>query len=814
MGVRDRIEIAFERWGRIACRSPWRIIALMALFAFLPCALGLPLLERDVAIESYLREGDPIRRVYDEFRDQFGNDENVLLLIQNQDIFSLGFLEKLRALHHDLEQGIPSVDEVRSLINARVTGDELIVEELLESWPQNATELEATRERALHEPSYRDLLLSKDGRTTTLTIRFIPGVYPAAAGEADTVEEEFAPDIRAEGAAEVAVAPPAMMEGEELSDVVESLYQIIERHQAPDFHIHVCGGPPMTYQILQLMTRDMTVFTTVSNVLIGVLLCSLFRRFTGVFLPWLVVNLPLIATFGAMGWLGLPITMTSQILPSFLLVVCVGDAVHLLSVFYQRFDGGMDKQDAICFALGHSGLAVLMTSVTTAGALFSFFAADLAPLRGLGIAAPIGILFALVYAVVLLPALVAVCPVRRRRVEVEKAGTLDRILVGLGDFSTGRPWLVVCAWSVAVAVSLYGASQLHFSHAPHKWFSRDDPLRIGVTVANQELGGAFSLEVTVDTGRENGLYEPDVLNRMERMQSTAEAMTDGAARVGKVVSVLDVVKETNRALNGNDPSHYQIPQDRALIAQELLLFENAGTNELADVVDSRFRKARMSLLVPYENSLHYMRFVSKLESAFEEIMQDRAVVEFTGVVVLYGRTLAGMLSGTAKSYAMALLVIAPLMVLLIGNLRMGLLSLIPNVAPIIVGMGLMYWMDYTLDLFTVMIGSIAIGVAVDDTIHFMHNYRRYYEQCGSVPLAVRETLGSTGRALLITSTALAGGFFAFSLASMKNVQAFGLITGCTIVVALLADLMLSPALVTLAEKRRSHAPGVKEESSS
>jgi predicted RND superfamily exporter protein len=133
---------------------------------------------------------------------------------------------------------------------------------------------------------------------------------------------------------------------------------------------------------------------------------------------------------------------------------------------------------------------------------------------------------------------------------------------------------------------------------------------------------------------------------------------------------------------------------------------------------------------------------------------------------------------------------------------MGFLSLIPNIAPIIVGMGLMYWLDYTLDLFTIMIGSIAIGVAVDDTIHFMHNYRRYRERYGAVAPAVRETLATTGRALLITSSALAGGFFVFLLAEMRNVQAFGFITGCTIVAALLADLMLSPALVTLVDKRR------------
>lgn len=803
MGIRDRTETAFEEWGRIAFRAPWHIIAGMALLTVLVCAVGLPSLRRDVSIESYLRKGDPTRLAYDEFRDQFGNDETVLLLLQHENIFSLQFLQRLRAFHRDLEEGLPSLDEVRSLLNARVTrgeGSELIVEDLFERWPSDAAELEAIRRRALRNPAYRNLLLSRDGRTTAITIRFIHGSYETEGSAKDALDATFAGDVAGEGAAGGPVSAPPMMQGEELNAVVQSLYEIMQRHEAPGFRIHVCGGPPMTYEILRNMTRDMTVFTSVSNILIGALLLLLFRRFTGVFIPWLVVSLPLAATFGAMGLLGLPLTMTTQILPSLLLAVCVGDAVHLLSVFYQQFDRGKSKQDAISLALGHSGLAVLMTSITTAGGLFSFFFADLAPLRGLGIVAPIGILFALVYSVVLLPALVAVCPIRRRTARAARERVLDRVLVGLGDFSTAHPRLVVCSWSLIVAASLYGASQLHFSHAPHKWFAEEDPVRIGLTMASQELEGAFSLEVTVDTERENGLHDPDVLNRLERMQVAAEAMSDGAASVGKAISIVDVVKETNQALNGNDSAHYAIPPNRELIAQELLLFELEGADELEDVVDSQFRKGRLSLLVPYEDSLHYVRLIPQLQATFEEVMGDRAVVEFTGVVVLYGRTLLAMLSSTAKSYVAALLIIGPLMVILIGNLRMGLLSLIPNIAPIIIGMGLMYWMDYTLDLFTIMVGSIAIGVAVDDTIHFMHNYRRYYRREGSVPVAVRLTLHSTGRALLVTSIALAVGFFVFLLASMKNVHAFGFVTGLVIVAALLADLMLSPALVTLLDR--------------
>jgi predicted RND superfamily exporter protein len=157
----------------------------------------------------------------------------------------------------------------------------------------------------------------------------------------------------------------------------------------------------------------------------------------------------------------------------------------------------------------------------------------------------------------------------------------------------------------------------------------------------------------------------------------------------------------------------------------------------------------------------------------------------------------------AKTYVVALLVITPLMILLIGNLRIGLLSMIPNLAPILAALGLMGWVGVPLDAFTLLVGSIAIGLAVDDTIHFMHNFRRYYERSGDLRGAVRETLSSTGQALLFTTLVLCAGFFLYMLASMNSLFHFGLLTGFTIAVAFVADVLLAPALMALAMRPKT-----------
>ncbi len=798
--IRDQIETNFGSWGRFIIRFRWQVIAVMALIT-LGLSSGMANLRVETSTDRFLDAEDPARVVYDDFRRQFVNDDTILVLVRGEDVFSFPFLERLRALHNDLENEIPLLDEVTSLVNARMTrgsADELLVEELLEEWPIDDAALARVEQRARANPVYLNTLLSRDGHYTTLTINVAPEPQGAAedllAGFDDVGTSQLAQG-------EVPPLPPVLM-NEDLDAVMQSLLGVIERHRTEDFPIWATGNPEMTWAISNSTMKGMPLFTGLASLCIVFFLSLFFRRISGVLLPLTMVLLPLGCTLGIMGFADLPISTTTQQIPTFLVAVCVGDSVHILTVFFRRLDEGIGKHDAIVAALEHSGLAVMLTTLTTAIGLGSFRFADLAPLAELGTAAPIGVLLAFAYCVVLLPAMLAAFPINSRTDgSSHKPSPSDRLLAEIGTFASTRPWPVIGVWGVALIASLWGATQLEIAHRPLEWFPEDHPTRIAALTTNAALEGFMPLEIIVDTGVDGGLYEPEVLRRIDALQEFARGVSVNGINVGQAISLVDILKETHQALNANDPAYYVVPDDRELVAQELLLFENSGSDDLEELVDSQFRKARVHLFVTYHDGLLYLDLVQAINDAARDILGEHASIQTTGLVKLWLRTIDAMLASTFRSYTIALMVIAPLMILLIGSVRLGLLSLIPNLAPIIMGMAIMAGLGIHFDMFTMMIGTITIGIAVDDTIHFMHGFRRRYRAGGNVTEAVRGTLLTTGRALLVTSLVLCSGFAVQLFGEMQGTRNVGLITAITILAALLADIVLSPALVTVATRR-------------
>ena len=272
--------------------------------------------------------------------------------------------------------------------------------------------------------------------------------------------------------------------------------------------------------------------------------------------------------------------------------------------------------------------------------------------------------------------------------------------------------------------------------------------------------------------------------------------------MGKAISIIDIVKEINQALNANDPAHYRVPDERALIAQELLLFENSGSDDLTQVSDTRFRTARLTLHVPLVDGFHYGAFLEDLGSRMREILGPELSVEMTGATVLGNRTFTVVIVSMFRSYGLALVIITPLMIAMIGSLRIGLVSMIPNLLPVYFTLALMGWLDIPLDMSTLLLGSIVIGVAVDDTIYFLHKFDGYHRSSGDAHAAIRRTLETTGTALLATSLVLVASFGSFYLGNMTGVVQFGILAPFAIGVAFLADLTLAPALLVLARGRR------------
>ncbi|KAF0117334.1 MAG: patched family protein, partial [Rhodospirillaceae bacterium] len=757
MLTKRRIEHGFEKLaGWIFDHAVVTLLGVLLLVGGL--ATQVPRLTLDTSTEGFLKEDDPSLLAYNTFRRQFGRDEMVFIAVAGNEVFDPVFLARLRALHRDLEASVPHVDDITSLVNARNTrGAEgaLIVADLSDPWPEDDAALAAVRARARDNPVYRNLLLSEqDPGVTAIVIR--TDAYSREGEDADVLA-----GFKADPQTATPRERPFLTDAENAA-LVRAVQAVVTRHQAEDFRLHAGGSPIVTDVLKQAMQENMRRFLLLASLAIAVVLALSSRRASGVFLPMLVVVLTLVSTFGFMAVAEMPVKIPTQILPSFLLAVGVGAAVHVLAIFYRQLQAEAEaaaeqpKRRAIVQAMGHSGLAIVMTSLTTAAGLASFAGAEIAPIADLGQAAAVGVLISLVFTILLLPALIALLPVRPQRRPGAQA-RMDRVLIAIATFATERRRVVFAISAVLFLFGIAGVVQIRFSHKPFEWLPASNPARVATDFIDSRLRGASVVEVVVDTGRENGLYEPRVLKALDGLEDSIGRITTDALFVGKTLSVADILKEINRALNENQREFYTIPDDRDLIAQEFLLFSNSGSDDLEDFVDPSFRQARFTVKMPWVDAVHYAGFMEELKTRFGSALGGETAITVTGMAALLSRTMDAALHSMAVSYLWAAGAITAMMIVLMGSVRIGLVSMIPNFSPIVLTLGVMGWFGLPLDLFTMLIGSIAIGLAVDDTVHFLHNYRRYHYDTGDGAQAVRLTFLSTGRAMLATTVVLSIG---------------------------------------------------------
>ncbi len=800
--TRDRIESLFSNIGRKFYRHGIKTLAITFFFiGILICQI--PKITIDVSAEALLHKNDPARLQYNDFRDQFGRAELIIVAIKSSNVFEAGFLTKLKSLHNDLEKEVPYLKEVTSLINARETrgeGDTLIVGELLDGWPEKRIDFDILKKQVLENPFYLNGLISEDGSLTTLIIE--TDAIIEASSAPDDPFAEFDDKTLDEGTTYGNKGSQSYFSEKENAEVVEALNRVISRYQSDDFPIAIAGDPVVMEIYNRTMNRDILVVVMLSLITVAIFLAILFRRFSGVLLPEVVIISALFSTAGLLALFNTSIKLTTIVLPAFLLAVSVGDAIHVLAIFYRSFQEGNSKEDAIAYALGHSGLAVVLTSLTTAAGLLSFSVAELKSIVDIGVFGAFGVILALIYTIVMLPAMIGLLPIKRKPIakEKKKSAAMDRVLLFLADFSGAHPAKIVTVCLIIFALSFYGIFKLQYSHNVINWLSDKETVTKDVPFVDNELNGSITIEVVVDSGNENGLHEPDLLNRIENLTSVIGNIKNDNIYVGKILTINDIIKEINQALHENNPEFYTIPADRITIAQELLLFENSGSDDLEKIVDSQFSKTRFTIKTPWVDAVFINDFIEHIQPLFQKEFLGKADISITGISSLMARSIPAALQSMATSYGIAFIVITLMMIFLVGEKKIGLLCMAANLLPIFMTMGIMGSLNIRLDMSTIMIGSMAIGVVVDDTVHVIYNFNKYYEQTGNVHQAIRDTLLGTGRALLLTSLILSSGFFILIVSSLSLLNIFGILTGVTIIFALLADLILAPALIVLVKR--------------
>lgn len=791
--IKRKCERTFGKIARWAYQNKWLAVTLV-LTVLLALVSQTPHLKLDTSNEAFFRPDDKVLVDYNEFRNQFGKDEFIVIAIRSPDIFSIDFLEKLKALHHELEENVPYLDEVTSLITIRDTrgeADELIVEEFLETWPQTLDDLNELKSRAQKNSLYENFILTSDLNMTAIVIKPLP----------------CNPDVTTGLIEEGSCQPMSNVQNREM---ITAITPILKKVNAKVFSIAISGMPVVIEYLNIALEKDLGIIIPATFIIVLLFLGLLFRRISGVAYPILIYIFSLLSAVGVMAVLNIPMNNITTILPSFLLVVSISDAVHIMALFYPTYQKTGDKEEAIVHAMEHAGLPVLMTSLTTAGGLMSFMAAKVAPIADLGVVVPVAVFLAFFYTILLIPALLAIFPLKKKEAHAAGKEKLDRLFDSLARLTCRRRGLIISLFATLLVVAAVGMSQVRFEHNALKWFPEDSTIRKDTELIDHQMRGTVSFDVVIDTGKVDGLYDPEFIKALEETVIKFSGYATEEMYVGKVLSLITVIKETNRALHSNNEEMYAVPDNRKLIAQELFLFQLSGSDDLDELVDQQFSKTRFTMHVPYRDTSKYKKFMADVEVELHKNFPD-CTVTTTGVNALFVEILNNVMSTMSRSYSVALIVISLLMIIMLGKIRMGLLSMIPNLFPIIVVIGLMGWLRIPLDLGTILIGSITIGLVVDDTIHFLHNYGKYFDKLGDPVLATAMTLKTVGRAMMVTSFVLAGGFLCNMLSGLTLNKNMGILVTATILIALVTDFLLTPAILSLVYTKKKSMPPQDEE---
>jgi len=424
--------------------------------------------------------------------------------------------------------------------------------------------------------------------------------------------------------------------------------------------------------------------------------------------------------------------------------------------------------------------------------------APIAAIANLGIYAGIGVMAAFLLSITLLVVMLSFGRRASAREATEqevvraKGGrSVQRVLAGVAHFDVHHPRAILVTSGVLVAVAAVGIARVKVDSNFLHELSKDEPVRIVTEYIDDVMGGTLSLVYLIDSGHSEGIKDPALLQGVDRIQRVAAQQDD----VRRTTSIGDLLKDINRSFHAEDDSYYKLPEERDLVGQYMLLYEMSGGDELSDYVSGDLRQGQLQLRARMVETSRLAAVSSALEESLTRDPELASKMSFTGVGALWIQLQDYITDSQLRGFSAAFVVILLMLCALFRSVKTGIVAMVPNLAPVILCLGAMGWLDLPLDYLRLMIGSIAIGIAVDDTIHHMVRFRLEFERSGRYEQALVDSMTDVGRALFITSAALIAGFLVFLTSTLDTFVTFGSLLAGTIAVALVADFFLMPVLV-------------------
>ncbi|MCP5368213.1 MAG: MMPL family transporter [Hyphomicrobiales bacterium] len=755
--------------GEWTLRNRWLVIILSVLVT-VATGIGAKNLTLDADARVYFSEDNPDRIALDKLEADYSKDSNVMIVITPKDgkVFSrrtLGLVKELTEAAWKTPHS-RRVDSVTNYQYSHAVGEDLVIEDLVGDLESLSDEdLARLGDIALTRKPLMGRLINKEKSVTAVNVTII------------MPDEKLAAVPQIAGFAR---------------DMVEQ-----SRAKYPDHDFHLTGGVMIDLAFAEGAESDIKTLIPAMLVLIMVIVGISLRTFWGTIATLLVIIISVVTSMGAAGWLDLVLNSSTTASPVILMTLSVAHSVHILASIRQQTGQGVGKNEALIEAMRINMSPVFITSLTTAIGFLSLNFSDSPPFRELGNLIAFGVTAAFVYSMFFAPAVMSLLPIRPAKAPTGTGSFMDKF----GDFVIMRRRMLLIATSVIAVVTTAGVSRLTFDDDFIKYFDHRFQFRVDADYTQQHLTGLHALEFSLPAGEEQGVVNPDYLNKLDAFAEWYRQQEN----VVHVSVVSDTIKRLNQNLHNDDETYYAIPDSQEAAAQYLMLYEMSvpfglDLNSQMDVAKSASRVT--VALVDVSAS----KIVELAERGQEWLAKNAPNMQAhpTGVSMAISRVSERNIKSMLKGTFLALFLISAVLWLVLRDFRIAVISLAPNVLPAMISFGIWGYMVGEVNLAISVVIAMTLGIVVDDTVHLLSKYLRARREHDADPVgAVRYALSTVGIALIVTSVALVVGFGALATSGFAVNGDMGLLSAITIAVALATDFLFLPPLLIMLDRRKA-----------
>lgn len=751
-----------------------RKLCLIILFAVtLICLSGMRNFRSESSNSDWIVNGSEIKKNSDHFKEVFGNDQYVLVLVQADDVFAPDVLNMIDRLGERLESEVPFADKVTSLTTVSIPiGDEEgfeVKSPFNDGIPTDARELAEKKAFIMSRESIVNNLVSDNAKECWISLKL----------------------------------NPFKNESEDVSAVGHAAEKVImsDEFKSDRWSLMPIGSAYTTAEKEDVLTKDFASRIALGFLVMLICLIIFARSLSGVIVPFLATLFGIGTVLGFTGLINVPADSDMMTLPVLLgMALSIGYALHYINAFKMHFRQTGKRKESVIEAVGETGWPILFTVITTAVSLLSFLFANIRPMIWLGAVASTVVIMVYLYVVILIPIFLSFGKDKEPALAETKGSTkADLAFENIGKKIVKRSKLVTIISMLVIVLCIPGLLKMEVNMDYLKFMGNKVPFVQRIEkILETKLGNIYSYDVMIEFDEEDAFKDPENMVALDKLEQELGKLqmtkiTNGKPRVR---SITRMVKEMYRVLNGDDPAFYKIPEEQDMLTQLLFFYEISDSEALFDELSESYNAAYAHVEISDYNANLIVEDITAAEEAAKKYFPT-AHVAVVGTIAENAAMNETVVKSELKSFGASFIMIAILLIIVFASIRTGLIAMIPNLAPVLLIGAVMGYFHMALDELTMMIMPMILGIAVDDTIHFSNHIKAKLEAGRNYADAVTESFREIGKTMGTTTFILCAMFLMYCFSPITAMFRIGLLSMIGLGSALIADYTLTPALIYL-----------------